>query len=107
MSAKLKVPMKKLLLLAAASLIGAGCASYSHSRTLKDGTVEKTSISSTFNKTALRGLKFTSTDANNYSRNISLGGWGSDVSAELAPLVEAIAAGVAQGMKASATNGAK
>jgi len=77
-----------------------GCASYSHTRTSPDGTKEQTSITSSGSKTALNGLKFTSTDTGGYTRNISLGRFGSDVSAELAPLVEAIAAGVAKGMAA-------
>lgn len=94
--------MKRIPIIVASiiAIASVGCASYSHSRTLKDGTVEKTSVSSTFNRTALSRLKFTSTDSGGYSRNISLGGWGSDISAELAPLIEAISKGVAEGMAA-------
>jgi hypothetical protein len=89
-----------LLMLATAAVLAlCGCSTYTHTRTMTDGSKEVTSFWSCLSFGNARRITTDTTDGV-YKRKVGIGSVNVGTETEkLAPLAEAIASGVAKGLK--------
>lgn len=95
--------MKKLVLVTLAASLTAGCASAKHTRTQANGATETTSIHTFLSATAIKGFSETTWDGtgtNRYSRTVKVADTSTDISSQLAPLIDsAVQAAVSAAVK--------